>query len=133
MASQKNVTAGMFTVTFTPFLSAAVISITRASLCGRANDGLIMIMDGVCWAHKDTPIRSSAVHRFTTFLNTGVDQKFQRHIPLFTEKACFLGSSNASSYRFIQCQSTSHLKRENVPTLIELKIKITPKTPELLK
>ncbi|KAK9527923.1 hypothetical protein VZT92_014439 [Zoarces viviparus] len=48
-------------------------------LSGRANDGVIVIMDGVYWAHEDAPIRSSAVHRFTTFINTGMDEKFQRH------------------------------------------------------
>lgn len=78
VAPQKNVTTGMFTMTFTSFLSAAVSSLTRASLWNRANDRIIMIMDGVYWAHKDT-VWSSAVHRFITFFVTRMEQKFQRH------------------------------------------------------
>lgn len=72
---------------FTPFVSAAVISITRTRLSGRANSGIIMIMDGVYWALKDTSLQSSAVHRFTTFFFsfffflTPKQTRNSRHIP----------------------------------------------------
>lgn len=62
MDSKKNLTAGMFSVTFMPFLLTAAISITRRSLSGIANDGVIMIMDGVYWAHEDMTSVSSVVH-----------------------------------------------------------------------
>lgn len=75
MDSKKNLTAGMFSVTFMPFLWSAVISITRRSLSGRANDGVIMIIDGVYWAHEDKTSLSSAVHNL--FLTLGLSRKFK--------------------------------------------------------
>lgn len=47
------------------------------------NDGVIMIMDGVYWAHKDAQSRSSAVHRFATFFRTEIPKTYQ---PGFTKR-----------------------------------------------
>lgn len=45
-------------------------SISSRSLSGRANDGIIMIMDGVYWAHEDLMSLGSVVHNL--FLRAGL-------------------------------------------------------------
>lgn len=60
----NNVTAGMFTVTFMPFLLAALIFITRLSLSWRAHNRIIMVMAELLGprGHAKSEFNGSQVH-----------------------------------------------------------------------
>lgn len=97
---ERNVTAGMFTVAFTP---------RSSPLPERVSPNVVIrIMDGVYWAHKDTLSLSSAVHRFTTSPNTNIPETYQPVV-----SSWMFHWTDESQWRSLSSRGAANFKNNN--------------------